>query len=129
MVALALAHGYFARLLNWSEDLQRVSPINRQVFYAHTIFIVCGLILLGMACLFFPTAMIERSLLATIASGSFACCWLSRLVCQFVLFTGDFSSDPKLNRLLRTASTLLWIYYTGVFSALFAYQMNVLRFS
>lgn len=126
MVALALMHFYLARLLGWKEDLKKLKPINEQVFNAHTIFLTGGVFLLGLSCLIFPVALTARSQLGMVASICFAMCWLSRLICQIVLFTAPISEDTKLDALLRVAGTLLWIFYTALFSVLFAFQIGVM---
>ena len=126
MLVLAFGHSYLAKLLDWQDDLAKLKPINEQVFFAHTIFLTGGIALLGLSCLFFAPAMTARSTLGAVAAACFAMCWLSRLVCQFVVFKADLCADAGLNRFLRLAGTLLWIFYTVLFSIVFAYQLGAL---
>jgi hypothetical protein len=127
MVVLALGHVYIARLLNWKEDLKKLTPINEQVFYAHTLFIACGLLLLGLVLATDPSVLVARSKLAMIADGCFSLCWLSRLVFQFAYFTGKIHDNKMVDSGLRLLSTILWIFYTVLFTALFAYQCGALN--
>jgi len=126
MLALALLHLYFARLLGWSADLRNLKPINAQVFNAHTIFLVGGITLLGLSCICFAAAMTARTTLGAVAAGCFALCWLSRLICQFVLFKAPFCENTRLEFLLRLLGALIWCFYTGLFAALFAFQIGVI---
>lgn len=126
MIALSIGHVYIARLLNWREDLKKLTPINEQVFYAHTLFIACGLLLLGSVMIFMPSVLVVRSMLGMIANGCFAMCWLSRLIFQFVFFTGKIHDNKKVDAALRLLSTVLWLFYTVLFSALFLSQCGVL---
>ena len=126
MIVLALGHVYIARLLNWKEDLKKLTPINEQVFYAHTLFIACGLLLLGLVITVVPSVLVVHSMLAMIANGCFAMCWLSRLIFQFVCFTGKIHDNKKVDTTLRLLSTFLWFYYTVLFSTLFVYQCGAL---
>jgi hypothetical protein len=71
MVCLAFAHLGFSKLLHWQEDLQSLRMINRQVFIVHTVFLACGILMLGIC------------------------------------------------------GTLLWIFYTGLFTTAFLYQIGV----
>ncbi len=127
MVVLAIGHVYIARLLNWREDLKKLSPINEQVFYAHTLFIACGLLLLGLVITFVPSVLVVHSMLAMIADGCFALCWLSRLIFQFACFTGKIHDNKKIDSALRLLSTILWVFYTTLFTALFLYQCGALN--
>jgi hypothetical protein len=126
MLVLAFGHSYLANLLDWKDDLAKLKPINAQVFFAHTFFLTGGIALLGLACLFFAPAMTAKSTLGAVASACFAMCWMSRLVCQFVVFKAQICANAGLENFLRLAGTLLWIFYTSLFSIVFAYQMGAL---
>lgn len=127
MTVLALGHVYIAKLLNWKEDLKNLTPINEQVFYAHTLFIANGLLLLGLVLIFVPSVLVERTLLAMIADGCFALCWLVRLIFQFACFTGKVHANKTIDSGLRILGTLLWTFYTVLFTSLFLYQYGVLN--
>jgi len=127
MTVLALGHVYIAKLLNWKEDLKNLTPINEQVFYAHTLFIANGLLLLGLVLIFVPSVLVDRTLLAMIADGCFALCWLVRLIFQFACFTGKVHDNKMIDSGLRILGTLLWTFYTVLFTSLFLYQYGVLN--
>jgi hypothetical protein len=124
MICLAAIHPLLAKLFNWSTDLGKLTQINRQIFIVHTIFLVIGILMLGIVCVFYSGALIAKSTLALVANASFTMCWLSRLICQFFIFTRDMTGNVKLDNVLWFTSTLLWIYYTGLFGALFLYQLG-----
>lgn len=126
MLCVCLAHFYFARLLDWRNDTKNLKPINQQVFFAHTLFITVGMALLGFVCLCFTQELTTRSNLATIAALCFTLCWLSRLIFQFIFFTSPLTEDNRREKLLRLAGTLLWLFLTLVFGALFAYQIGLI---
>lgn len=127
MIVLSIGHVYIARLLNWKEDLKKLTPINEQVFYAHTLFIACGLLLLGLVITVVPSVLVVKSMLAMIANGCFAMCWLSRLIFQFACFTGKIHDNKTVDTSLRALSTVLWSFYTALFAALFLYQCGGLN--
>lgn len=126
MIMLALGHAYLPKLLNWKDDLDKLTSINKEVFVVHSLFIVVGILLLGGVCLFFSEALVQKSQLALIASACFAMCWLSRLICQFITFSGDITTSRKVDRVMRIAGTLVWIFYTAVFTILFLYQSGLI---
>jgi hypothetical protein len=107
--------------------LKNLTPINEQVFYAHTLFIACGLFFLGLVLMLSPSSFLVRSQLGMIASGCFAMCWVSRLVFQIVCFTGKIHDDKRIDAGLRNLSTVLWLFYTVLFSSLFLYQCGLLN--
>lgn len=126
MLCVCLAHFYFARLLDWRNDTKNLKPINQQVFFAHTLFITVGMALLGFVCLFFAHELTTRSTLATIASLCFMLCWVSRLLFQFIFFTSALTQDIRIEKPLRLAGTLLWLFLAAVFAMLFAYQIGAI---
>ncbi|CAN5494482.1 hypothetical protein BH11CYA1_BH11CYA1_13040 [soil metagenome] len=128
MVAVCLAHFYLAHLLDWKNDMKTLKPINQQVFFAHTMFLTIGMAMLGLVCIFCPHELINKSTLGAISALCFALCWLSRLIFQFVVFTSAFAEDTRLEKVLRLAGTLLWLFLTLLFSLLFAYQIGCYEF-
>jgi len=125
MILLSLAHFYLARLLDWKSDLGKLKPINQQVFFAHTVFLTIGMTMLGFVCIFYSHELTNKSTLAAISALCFAMCWLSRLIFQFVVFTSAFVEDSRLEKILRLAGTLLWLFLTVLFGLLFAYQVGL----
>lgn len=126
LISLCLAHFYFARLLDWEGDLKSLKPINQQVFFAHTVFLTIGMAMLGIVCIFYPAELTNKSTLGAISALCFAMCWLSRLIFQFVVFTSAFTEDTRLEKSLRLAGTLLWLFLTVLFGVLFVYQIGLL---
>ncbi|MBX9689677.1 MAG: hypothetical protein K2X27_23400 [Candidatus Obscuribacterales bacterium] len=126
LIALAGAHAVLPRLFKWKDDLEKLTPINKQIFIAHTLFIVIGIAMLGLVCLIFPMDLLQRSQLGLLASGSFFMCWLSRLLFQFCFFTAKLTDNKQQEFLMRVAGTLLWSFYTIVFGMSFLYQLRII---
>lgn len=125
MLGLCLAHFYLARLLDWKHDIKSLKPINQQVFFAHTMFLTIGMAMLGFVCIFYSHELTTKSTLAAISALCFAMCWLARLIFQFVVFTSALVEDSRLEKILRLAGTLLWLFLTVLFGLLFAYQIGL----
>ena len=126
MIALALSHVGLSKLLAWREDTKSLKPINQQVFIVHTIFLAVGIFLLGLVCLLDADALMEKTTLGLVGSACFAMCWLSRLLCQIFIFRSEITSDKRINGSLHAAGMALWVFYTGLFSALFLFQCGVI---
>jgi len=127
MIVLAILNVYIARWMKWTEGVKKLTPINEQIFYEHTFFIAQGLLLLGLVLTRETSILIERSKIGMIADGAFALCWLSRLIFQFACFTGKIHDNKNVDTALRLLSTVLWTFYTVLFTALLAYQFGVLN--
>jgi hypothetical protein len=124
LVGLALAHVFLPKLLGWREDVAKLRLINQHVFFAHALFIVVGIFLLGLICIVYPQALVDRSTLGLIATGAFTLCWFSRLCFQFIVFRGDITGTPKLDMAMHFTGTLLWLAFTIIFGSVFWYQWN-----
>jgi hypothetical protein len=124
LVGVALAHVFLPKILGWKEDIAKLRPINQQVFFAHTAFIVVGIFLIGIICILWPEALVQKSQLGMVAAGGFALCWLTRLCFQFIVFRGDITGTPKLDAATHFFATILWITLTVIFASVFWYQWN-----
>ena len=58
LIALSVAHLYFARHLEWRKDAALLTPVNRQIFYVHAFFICLILAMMGALCLFAPHTLL-----------------------------------------------------------------------
>src|SRR5260370_30261270 len=85
---LLLAAGSLAipRLLRWSEDLARVRPLTRQVFWTYAGYIWVTNACFGLLSLLAPAALCDGSILAGAVTGFIACSWLARLPILFLFF-------------------------------------------
>ncbi len=89
--------------LGYRENLARVSPIVRQVFMLHALYIV--IIVLGFAglCLFFAPELAGASSLGRAISGFLALFWLSRTALQVIYIDRE---TKRANPVENTAYTL-----------------------
>ncbi len=80
------------RMLEYRANLARVSPIVRQIFIVHSVYIVMNLVAFAGVCLFFAPELAGGSLLGTVISGYMAVFWLLRLFIQL------FYYDPEAKK-------------------------------
>ena len=104
---LVLANGVVPKKLGYRENLARVSPIIRQVFVLHTIFILLTITAFAALCFFFAPALAAGSGLARAISGFIALYWLLRLALQFLYV------DKETRRAHRLGD---WAYSLAIFS-------------
>lgn len=101
------------RILGYREQLARVSPIIRQIFVVHSIYIVLVLIGLSLLCFRFASQLAGDNPIGVFLSGCLAVFWTLRLLIQL------FYYDAKLKntyRLVHLTFTLAIGFLSGVFS-------------
>lgn len=117
LIVLALTHSVFPRYFNWSEELQSISLINREMMQVHTFFIALILLLIGLLCLTSPTELIESKLGHKISLG-LGIFWLARLLIQFFGYSSELWKGKSMERVVHIVFSFLWLYFTIVFCSL-----------
>ena len=85
MLALAAANAGLPRRLRWGEELKRLSPLNRQVFVVHAVFVVLITALLGFLSLACARELLEETALARAAVIGLGVFWGARLLVQVIV--------------------------------------------
>lgn len=99
---IAASNFVLPRKLKYRENLSRVSPIVRQIFVVHSIYILIVLLLFAALCLFFAPDLAGGSPLGRFLSGSMAAFWLLRIPLQLFFYDGELRRE---NRALDVAYT------------------------
>ena len=112
-VAIAFANVFLPAKLKYRENLSRVSPIIRQIFVVHSIYIL-GIVLLFAAVTFgFAGELASGHGLGRFLAGAIALFWLGRVPLQI------FYYDLNLRRAHRTgdvAMTLALLFLGGTYA-------------
>lgn len=87
-IALALASLFLPRILRWREQIARLEPLTRGVFWVHASYVLGTNLFLGGVTTFAPHLLLDRSTLARLLAGYGAVYWGARLVIQFAWFRG-----------------------------------------
>jgi hypothetical protein len=113
LVLIAAANIVVPRRLGYRENLARLSPIVRQVFVLHSIYMV--MVVLGFAglCLFFARELAGASSLGHALSWFLAVFWLSRVAMQVVFVDAE---TRRANPVGNAAYTLATAALGGVFA-------------
>ncbi len=92
-LGLAAASLAIPRALSWPEDLARLRPLTRQVFWTYAGYIWATNLAFGLVSALAPGWLLDRTPLAGAVSSFIATYWGARLVIQFAYF--DRSDMPK----------------------------------
>ncbi|UOR06195.1 hypothetical protein MUN82_03650 [Hymenobacter aerilatus] len=114
LVVLALLHAGFPRYFKWSDELQPLSPINRQMMYVHTLFVAFTVLLMGVLCLGFAAELVHTPLGRVVALG-LGIFWLLRLLIQFFGYSATLWRGKYFETTVHIVFALLWTYITTVF--------------
>jgi len=82
----AAANFFLPGILRYRENLAKVSPIIREIFTVHALYIVLVLVGFGLICLLFPQDLCGASRLGTFLCGFLAIFWGLRVPLQFFYY-------------------------------------------
>jgi hypothetical protein len=82
-VLIAAANVPAAKVLNYRGELQRVSPMVREIFYVQNLYIELMLVAQAVLCWVFPIELLGGTALGTFWSAFLAAFWGLRLAIQF----------------------------------------------
>lgn len=110
---IAAANCLLPSKLQYRENLLKVSPIIRQIFIVHSVYMVLVLIAFGGLCILFAPELAGGSPLGTFLSGFITVFWLLRILIQFFYYD---STIKKQNRLANVLFTLAICFLGGIFA-------------
>jgi hypothetical protein len=120
MAALAVANLFVPRRFHWPEELARLSLINRQIFQAHSIFLILMLALFSALLLTCTDALLEPTRLARAVLTGLTVFWGLRMLMQWFFYSPETWRGHRLHTVMHFAFSATWIYVTGVFATALA---------
>jgi hypothetical protein len=123
LVAASLA---IPRALRWPEELARLRPLTRQVFWVYAAYIWCTNLSFGLISAFAPRWLLDRTPLAGAVSAFIAVYWGARLVIQFAYFDRTDAPKGPLFAAGETALVGLFLSLTLVYGGLALRALGVL---
>jgi len=102
---IAAANIFLPRKLQYRQNLNKVSPIVRQIFIIHSVYIVLIILIFSGLCFLFPYELIGSHPLGRYMCGVLAIFWLARVPIQL------FYYDERLKRENPMAN----VFFTGAF--------------
>ena len=105
-VAIAFANVFLPKKLNYRENLSRVSPIIRQIFVVHSVYIV-GVVLLFAAVTFgFAGDLASGHGLGRFLAAAIAVFWLFRAPVQLLYYDSVLRKENRWGDIAFTAAAL-----------------------
>jgi hypothetical protein len=110
----AAANFFLPAMLHYRENLAKVSPIIRQIFTVHALYIVLVLIGFGLISILFPTDLCGASPLGRFVCGFLAVFWGLRVVLQFSYYDSAIKKEHPFGAFFFGA---VFTYLAVVFTA------------
>jgi hypothetical protein len=121
---LILASLAIPRVLGWREDVAKLRPLTRQVFWTYAIYIWATNLAFGLISLA-PGMLLDRSSLAGCVTGFITAYWVGRIVIQFAYFDRSDAPAGPLVRLAEVGLVGLFFYLGAVYAAALLFNLRV----
>jgi len=114
LVILAVVHGVFPKYFNWQQELNKLSLINKQMMYVHTLFIALTVLLMGLLCVCSSNELANSHLGKHICLG-FGIFWAVRLFIQFFGYSSILWKGKTFETIVHIIFVCLWAYLSFIF--------------
>jgi hypothetical protein len=116
---IAVANFFAPAKLHYRENLAKVSPIIRQIFTVHSVYIVLVLLAFALICLLFPGDLLGADRLGKFLCGFLALFWDLRVVLQFFYYDKTVKQENPLGTFCFGAAFLFLAatFTTAIFFA------------
>jgi hypothetical protein len=95
-LAIAISNFWVPGILHYRENLEKVSPMVRQVFVVHSIYMVLVLLGFSALCFFFAPELTSGAPLGRSLSAFLAVFWLLRVVLQLAYYDREVRAKYRL---------------------------------
>jgi hypothetical protein len=115
------------KVLGWQEELRRLQPLTRRVFWTYAGYICGTNFAFAVVSALRPEALLDASPLAIAVTCFMAVYWCARLVIQFACFRGAAS---PLRPTLRAAEAILifaFVWFTSAYGLALWHNLNGTR--
>ncbi|WP_183574826.1 hypothetical protein HDF18_00215 [Mucilaginibacter sp. X5P1] len=118
LAQIALVAGSFAipKVLNWRNELAKVQPLIKQMFWTYAAYILVINLCFGLLSVFGSKELVNGSVLALLITGFIAIYWISRVLIQFLYFDRTNFPAGKWNKLAEVLLVALFIFLSIVYS-------------
>lgn len=114
LIMLALMHVGLPRYFRWRHEAAFLSLVTKQILYVHTFFIGFVVLLMGVLCIGYTSALVHDAFGKVICSGLFIF-WFTRLIFQFFVYSPALWRGKRFETVVHIVFSFLWIYFAAVF--------------
>ena len=117
MAALVVLNLFVPARFHWKEELARLSLVNRQIFQAHSVFLVLVLGLFAALLLTSADALLEPTRLSRAVLAGLTIFWGLRMLMQWFFYSPRTWRGNRVFTVMHVVFSATWVYVTAVFGA------------
>jgi hypothetical protein len=117
MACLVIINVGVPRRFHWTEEMARLSLLNRQIFQAHSIFLVLVLAMFSALLLTSASSLLEPTRLSRAVLFGLTIFWGLRMLMQWFFYSPQVWRGHRFNTVMHCVFSVTWIYVTAVFGA------------
>jgi len=106
---------FIPRILNWSEQLQNVRNLTRQIFWTYAGYIFTTNTVMGLISVFGASLLLDQTPLATLVCAYIFTYWTARLILQFTYYDRSDAPDLPFVKLGEAYIVALFIFLSAVY--------------
>jgi hypothetical protein len=116
MASLVVVNLLVPRRFHWREEMSRLSLVNRQIFQAHSVFLVLTLALFSALLLTCGPALLEPTRLSRAVLSGLTIFWGLRMLMQWCFYSPLIWRGHRFNTVMHYTFSVVWVYVTTVFA-------------
>jgi hypothetical protein len=116
MASLVVVNLVVPGRFHWREEMSRLSLVNRQIFQAHSVFLVLTLALFSALLLTCGAALLEPTRLSRAVLFGLTVFWGLRMLMQWCFYSPLIWRGHRFNTLMHYTFSAVWVYVTTVFA-------------
>lgn len=116
MASLVVVNLVVPGRFHWREEMSRLSLVNRQIFQAHSVFLVLTLALFSALLLTCGTALLEPTRLSRAVLFGLTVVWGLRMLMQWCFYSPLIWRGHRFNTVMHYVFSVVWVYVTTVFA-------------
>ena len=116
MASLVVVNLMVPGRFHWREEMSRLSLVNRQIFQAHSVFLVLTLALFSALLLTCGTALLEPTRLSRAVLFGLTVFWGLRMLMQWYFYSPLIWRGHRFNTVMHYVFSVVWVYVTTVFA-------------
>ena len=117
LAALVVVNLFVPSRFGWRADMAKLSLLNRQIFQAHSVFLILTLALSSALLLTNADALLQPSRLSRAILIGLTIFWGVRMLMQWFFYSPDIWRGNRFFTTMHVVFSTVWIYMTAVFGA------------
>ena len=116
MASLVVVNLLVPGRFHWREEMSRLSLVNRQIFQAHSVFLMLTLALFSALLLTCGPALLEPTRLSRAVLSGLTIFWGLRMLMQWCFYSPLIWRGHRFNTVMHYTFSVVWVYVTTVFA-------------